>query len=105
MAKVKIYWTESALKAVKAIGNYIAKDSPERAIEFTNRLLESTFRLEDFPMSGSICAEDTSCRQVVVAGYRVIYELTERGVEVLSVIGPGQKPPLVICSPSIFKYG
>lgn len=92
MAKVKVYWTETALKAVEAIGDYIGKDAPERAIEFTNRLLESTSRLEDFPMSGSTCTEDASCRQVVVAGYRVIYESTERGVEVLTVIAPGRNP-------------
>jgi len=92
MAKVKVYWTQTALKAVEAIGDYIAKDSPEKAIEFTDRLLESTSRLEDFPMSGSTCTEDPSCRQVVVAAYRVIYEATERGVEVLTVIAPGQHP-------------
>lgn len=92
MAKVRVYWTETALKAVELIGDYIAQDAPESAIEFTNRLLESTSRLEDFPMSGSICTEDASCRQVVVVGYRVIYESTQRGVEVLTVLGPGRNP-------------
>ena len=92
MAKVKVYWTENALKAVEVIGDYIAKDAPERAIEFTDRLLESTSRLEGFPLSGSTCPEDASCRQVVVSGYRVIYKSTERGVEILTVIAPGQNP-------------
>ncbi|MGH9897921.1 MAG: type II toxin-antitoxin system RelE/ParE family toxin [Pyrinomonadaceae bacterium] len=92
MAKVKVYWTKNALKAVEVIGDYIAKDVPERAIEFTDRLLESTSRLENFPLSGSSCKEDTTCRQVVVEGYSVIYEVTERGVEVLTVVGPGQNP-------------
>ena len=92
MAKLKVYWTQTALKAVEAIGDYIAKEAPERAVEFTERLLESTSRLEDFPMSGSTCTEDASCRQVVVASYRVIYELTKRGIEVLTVIAPGQNP-------------
>lgn len=95
MAKVKVYWTEAALNAVEVIGDFIAKDSPEIAIEFTDRLLESTSRLEDFPLSGSTCPEDPSCRQVVVSGYRMIYELTERGVEVLTVIGPGQNQALL----------
>lgn len=92
MAKVNVYWTEHALKAVESIGDYIAKDAPERAIEFTDRLLDSTSRLEQFPLSGSICPEDASCRQVVLDGYRVIYEATERGVEILTVIAPGQNP-------------
>ena len=39
MAKVKVYWTETALKVVEAIGDYIAQDAPEKAIEFTVRLL------------------------------------------------------------------
>jgi addiction module RelE/StbE family toxin len=92
VAEVKVYWTETALKAVEAIGDYIAKDAPERAIEFTDRLLESTSRLTKFPLSGSLCAEDSSCRQVIVGGYRVIYEITASGVEVLTVITPGQYP-------------
>jgi plasmid stabilization system protein ParE len=77
---------------VEAIGDYIAKDAPERAIEFTDRLLESTSRLTKFPLSGSLCPEDTSCRQIIVNGYRVVYEITASGVEVLTVLGPGQNP-------------
>lgn len=92
MAKVKVHWTETALKAVESIGDYIAKDAPERAIEFTDRLLASAARLEAYPLSGSTCPEDASCRQVVVQGYREIYESTERGVEILAVIAPGQNP-------------
>ncbi len=90
MAEVKVSWTETALKAVEAIGDYIAKDAPERAIEFTDRLLESTSRLRKFPLSGSLCPEDSSCRQIIVNGYRVIYEITTSGVEVLTLISPGQ---------------
>ena len=90
MAKVKVYWTETALIALEAIADHIAKDSPARAIEFTDRLLESTSRLEDFSLSGSVSSEDASCRHVIVEGYRVIYELTERRVEVLSIVVPGQ---------------
>lgn len=92
MGKVRISWTRTALKAVEAIGDYIAKDDPNKAMDFAERLLESTTRLGQFPMSGSICPEDASCRQLVVAGYRVIYELTGRGIEVLTVVGPGQNP-------------
>jgi addiction module RelE/StbE family toxin len=92
VAEVKVYWTETALKAVEAIGDYIAKDAPERAIEFTDRLLESTSRLKKFPLSGSLCPEDSSCRHVTVNGHRVIYEITASGVEVLTVISPGQNP-------------
>ena len=91
MEKVKVYWTENALREVEEIGDYIALDSPERAIEFAKRLLDSTSHLEDFPLSGAICREDASCRYVVVIGYRVIYEATVRGIEVLTVVSPGQR--------------
>lgn len=87
---MRVYWTENALTAVEAIGDYIALDAPEKAINFTERLLESTIHLEQFPLSGSVCKEDPSCRQVIVNGYRVIYEITDRGIEVLTVITPGQ---------------
>ncbi|MBI1859889.1 MAG: type II toxin-antitoxin system RelE/ParE family toxin [Deltaproteobacteria bacterium] len=74
------------------MGDYIAKADPERAIEFVRRLLDSTSHLETFPMSGSLCREDRSCRHVVVTSYRVIYEVTDRGVQILIVLKPGQSP-------------
>jgi addiction module RelE/StbE family toxin len=90
VAKVRVYWTEHALGALESIGDYIAEDAPERAIDFTTRLLESTFHLEDFPFSGSTCPEDASCRHVILSGYRIIYEVTDTGVKVLTVISPGK---------------
>ena len=92
MAKTKVVWTSKARNDLDNIGDYIAKDSVTRAIDFTDRLFNSTVRLENFPLSGSICSEDATCRQVVLDGYRVIYEVTDRGVDVLTIISPGQNP-------------
>lgn len=90
MAKTKVIWTATALDDLESLGNYIALDAPERAVTFTDELYDSTKRLEEYPMSGGVCPEDPSSRQVVLQGYRIIYQVTEQGVEVLTIISPGQ---------------
>ncbi len=90
MAQTKIIWTATALDALEAIGLYIAQDAPERAVTFTDTLYDSTLQLEEFPLSGGLCPEDPACRQIVVEGYRIIYEISQKQVEVLTIISPGQ---------------
>lgn len=89
MAKVKVAWTTNARIDLSEIGSYIAQDSSARAVDFTQRLFDSTIQLEDFPLSGQLCPEDPTCRQLVLDGYRIIYEVSEKGVDVLTIISPG----------------
>lgn len=90
MAKTKVIWTATARENLETIGDYIAEDSPARAVDFSQRLFDSTVQLEDFPESGTECQEDPTCRQIVVEGYRIIYELSDEKIDVLAVISPGQ---------------
>lgn len=89
MAKISVVWTTNAKFDLSDIGSYIAEDSPTRAVEFTQRLFEVTVQLQDFPMSGPFCPEDPTCRQLTLEGYRIIYEISEKGIDVLTIISPG----------------
>ena len=89
MAKTAVVWTDNAKQDLSEIGSYIAKDSRARAVDFTQRLFDSTVQLEDFPLSGPPCPEDPTCRQLVLDGYRIIYEVTKERSDVLTVISPG----------------
>lgn len=98
MAKAKVVWTTNAKEDLSEIGAYIAQDSLARAVDFTQRLLESTVQLESFPLSGPFCPEDPTCRQIVLDGYRIIYEVTERGIGILTLVPPGQSPLRAVTS-------
>ncbi len=89
MAKTTVVWTDNAKFDLSDIGSYIAQDSPVRAVDFTQRLFDSTVQLEIHPLRGQICPEDPTCRHLVLEGYRIIYEVSEKGVDVLTIISPG----------------
>ena len=90
MAKTKIVWSPAAIACLNDITTYISKDAPMRAIEFAQRLFYSADQLEDYPISGSLCPEDTSCRQLTVDACRLIYELSEGRTDILTIISPSQ---------------
>ena len=98
MAKTTLVWTTNATTDLSEIGAFIARDSSAKAIEFTQRLFDSTVQLENFPLSGPLCPEDTSCRQLSLEGYRIIYEISENGVSVLTIISPGLNAARAIAS-------
>jgi addiction module RelE/StbE family toxin len=87
---MEIIWSETALHRVSDIGTYIASDSPSRASQFVDQLLASVGRLSKFPYSGPLTPENPAFRQIVFQKYRLIYRITAKGVEIVTVISPGQ---------------
>ena len=86
---MEIVWTESALQRLEEIGRFIAADSLSRAATFVDTLIESVERLREFPLSGPLCLENPAFRQVVWQGYRIIYRVKEKLVEIITIISPG----------------
>lgn len=86
---MEIVWTESSILRLEEIGNFIAADSPDRAVDFVDSLIKSVVRLREFPFSGVLCPENPAFRQVVLQGYRVIYRVKENLIEIITVISPG----------------
>lgn len=86
---MEIVWSPSSLLRLEEIGNFIAKDSPDRAVAFLDALVNSVERLREFPLSGSLVRENPVFRQVVVQGYRIVYRQTAKRIEITTVISPG----------------
>lgn len=84
----QVIWAPSALDDVDAIAEYIARDAPDRAALFVERLVEATDRLRDFPRSGHIILEinDPFCREIVVGVYRIMYRLQNGDVWITGVV-------------------
>ena len=87
---MEIVWSVTALQRVSEIGTFIASDSPARASQFVDQLLASVVRLSKFPYSGPLTPENPAFHQIIFQKYRLIYRVTAKGVEIVTVISPGQ---------------
>lgn len=85
---MRVLWTERAKNRLGEIQDYIERDSPTRAIEFCERLIDATDRLARHPLSGSLLPEDGAYRQLVIDEYRIVYRVAERFVYVMTIVAP-----------------
>jgi len=86
---VKVVWVEHAGNRLADIQRYIERDSPGRAAELCNRLIEATEQLTDHPFSGPLLPEDGAYRRLVVDEYRIVYRVADRLVFVMTIVAPG----------------
>jgi addiction module RelE/StbE family toxin len=85
---MKLQWTEPALFDLESIKDYIAKDSPYYAAQFTNRIVEAVETLPNHPLIGRVVpeAEDDTIRELLFQNYRIIYRSEQDRIMVLTVI-------------------
>jgi len=72
MAQVR--WTPQAADDLEATCLFIARDSPQLAATFADRVFRATDRLASYPRSGRTVAElgIENIREIIVGSYRVI---------------------------------
>jgi addiction module RelE/StbE family toxin len=87
MAK-QIAWSESALDDLEAIADYIADSSISSARKVVTKVRDATHKLEQFPHLGMIVPElgDSTIRQSLILQYRMIYQVEEDRLVILSII-------------------
>jgi toxin ParE1/3/4 len=83
----QVRWTAQAADDLEAICLFIARDAPQVAAAFADRVLRATDRLANFPRLGRVVPElgIKNIREVVVGGYRVIYRIRQEEVHLLTV--------------------
>jgi toxin ParE1/3/4 len=83
-----VIWTGPALADLRPIIEYVARDSPTYAERLGTRLVASTRRLRDFPLSGRLVPEfqDEAIREILCGSYRIIYVVREEACFVTAVI-------------------
>lgn len=91
MAKVK--WSKDALFALKEICEYIAEDSRLYSDIFKDRVFELVEHLEIFPKIGRNVPEsdDTNVREIIFKNYRIIYQLYDKNVEIITILHGSRK--------------
>lgn len=87
---LRIVWTRKALDDLRAIKDYISRDSSRYAQLQIERIRSAASRLGRFPKSGRALPEfpDEPWREILTGSYRVIYRIDSQGqrVFVLAVI-------------------
>jgi len=73
---VVIEWSQRARADIRDLKAYIAKDSPYYSRRFTERVIASVEKLEEFPKIGRPVPEAEGrddVRELIYQGYRIIY--------------------------------
>lgn len=83
-----VKWSLPARNDLKQIHDYIAKDSRYYARNVIQEIVAKTETLTELPEIGRTVPEirDQNIRELIVYSYRLIYEISEFGVEILAII-------------------
>ena len=75
----EVVWSERARNGLDEAVAYIAKDSPDRALDFLERALVTAESLDQLTQRGRIVPElnDPYVRELFVYSYRLVYEVSE----------------------------
>jgi addiction module RelE/StbE family toxin len=82
-----VRWTDQAADDLKAIREFIERDSPRYGRLVAERLFDATQRLELFPLSGRVVPElgRDDVREIILGEYRIVYRLRSETVLLLTV--------------------
>jgi plasmid stabilization system protein ParE len=85
--KTTILWSERARRDLLEIGDFIARDKPRAAAVRVGKILDAAQRTALFPTSGRIVPEidRSDIREVILENYRIVYQLSETTIIVLTV--------------------
>ncbi|MCP4254160.1 MAG: type II toxin-antitoxin system RelE/ParE family toxin, partial [Candidatus Scalindua sp.] len=85
---VKVKWSKDSIADLKGICSFIALDSPFYAKIFNDRVFEMVEHLEFFTGMGRKVPEsdDPKVREIFYKGYRIIYQIKEDHIEIITVI-------------------
>lgn len=84
---LQVVWTDRALRDLRDIGDFIARDNPRAAERWVETLVRTAESLAALPRSGRVVAElgREDIREVLRRNYRIVYRIRSRTLEVLTV--------------------
>lgn len=83
-----VIWSEIAKTDLRAIYNYIANDSRHYAKKVAQDIREKTDILSNLPGMGRVVPEmeDRNIRELSLYSYRIIYEVKNEQVYILTIV-------------------
>lgn len=92
-----IVWSDHAIRDLSEIGDRIARSSPRYANVVVTRLITAVDALADFPELGHVVPElrEPTVRELIRGNYRIVYEMTDARIEILTVFHSARRFPSV----------
>jgi toxin ParE1/3/4 len=85
---VKILWAQEALNQLIEIEDFISKDSPERAVQFIDDIIEHAEKVLPGGLRIGRTVPEISnpeIRELIFKKYRIVYRINKKNVEILTV--------------------
>jgi toxin ParE1/3/4 len=85
---MKLIWTDPAVEDLRALRDYIGRDSDFYAADMVEQMVLSVEKLLGFPRMGRVVPEtqDESIRELLHQNYRIIYRIAGERIEILTII-------------------
>jgi toxin ParE1/3/4 len=85
---MKLIWTDPSIEDLRAVRDYIARDSDYYAADLVEQVVLSVERLLRFPRLGRVVpeAQDENIRELVHQNYRIIYRIAGERIEILTIV-------------------
>ena len=85
---MKIVWSSEARQELRAIRNFIARDSEFYAARMVARIIERVEKTAEHPTRGHPVHEypEQPLREVHETPYRIIYQLTADRIEIVTIV-------------------
>jgi toxin ParE1/3/4 len=89
---VKVIFSDESRSDLVRIGDYIAKDSPRRALEFVRKLRKQAEKLEHLPLAFPLAPrfEDAGIRRRVYRDYLIFYQVEADHIYVVHILHGAQ---------------
>jgi addiction module RelE/StbE family toxin len=91
----RIVWTDPAVSDLNSIHEYISRDSEVYADSVLSEIFDAVDRLIDYSHAGRIVPEldEQRTREVIVGSYRVMYDIQDDTIRILTVLHGARKFP------------
>lgn len=85
---MNLIWTDPSVEDLRAIRDYIARDSEHYAADLMADIILSVERLVQFPKYGRVVPEtrNENIRELLYQSYRIVYRIAGERIEVLTVV-------------------
>jgi plasmid stabilization system protein ParE len=85
---MKLIWTDPSIEDLRAVREYIARDSDYYAADVVEQVVLSVEKLLRFPKLGRVVPEtqDENVRELLHQNYRIIYRIVGERIEILTIV-------------------
>ena len=92
---MSVVWSPRALERAREIADYIAERDQEAALAWIDELFAPVLALDKAPRSGRLVPElgEEAVREKIWRGHRVVYQVGQGDVEILTVVHSRQQLP------------